>query len=109
MEFKIGDTYEGSWNDSIMMDGKGKYYIEEGNLFIEGVWNNGKSIYGKIYYPNNNIYEGYINNSNCHWKGKLIYNNDFVNREMEGKGKYTYSDATKYEENLVKVNLKDMG
>ena len=113
--FKNGNIYEGYWNENIIMDGKGKYYIEDGNLFIEGLWDNGKSIYGRIYYPNNNIYEGYIKNSNCHGKGKLIfetgelYEGDFVAGDIEGYGKYTFSDKTTYEGNFTKGDFKGIG
>ena len=62
IKFKNDNIYWGNWNENIIMDGEGKYYIEAGKIFIQGVWDNGKSIYGRIYYPSNNIYEGYINN-----------------------------------------------
>ena len=92
VELKNGDIYEGSWNENIIMDGKGKYYIEEEKLFFEGIWDKDKLIYGRIYYPNNNIYEGYINDFNCHGKGKLIYANgdiyegEFNQGEFNGHG-----------------------
>jgi hypothetical protein len=103
IKFKNDNLYEGYWNENIIMDGLGKYYIADGNLFIEGVWDNGRSIYGRIYYPNNNIYEGYITNSYCQGKGKLffstgeIYEGDFVNGEIDGNGKFTFADKTTYE------------
>ena len=92
VELKNGDIYEGSWNENIEMDGIGKYYKEEEKLFFEGVWDKGKLIYGRIYYPNNNIYEGYISNFICHGKGKLIYVNgdiyegEFSQGDFKGYG-----------------------
>ena len=115
VKFKNDNIYEGTWNENIIMDGIGKYYIKEGNVFIEGVWDNGKSIYGRIYYPNNNIYEGYINNSYCHGKGKLffstgeIYEGDFVNGEIDGNGKFTFADKTTYEGQFSKGDFHGNG
>jgi len=36
-------------------------YIKEANLFVEGIWDAGKLIYGRVFFPNENIYEGEIN------------------------------------------------
>lgn len=115
IQFKNGNLYEGNWNESIVMDGTGRYYIDDGNLFIEGIWNNGKSIYGRIFYPNNNIYIGDIKDSSCHGKGKLIFENgniyegDFVEGEIEGEGVYTFQDGTTYEGKFSKSDLKGHG
>ena len=115
VKFKNDNIYEGSWNENIIMDGIGKYYIKEGNIFIEGIWDNGKSIYGRIYYPNNNIYEGYINNSNCHGKGKIffntgeIYEGDFNDGEIDGNGKFTFADKTTYEGEFNKGEFNGNG
>ena len=115
IKFKNDNLYEGYWNENIIMDGLGKYYIADGNLFIEGVWDNGRSIYGRIYYPNNNIYEGFINNSNCEGKGKLIYDTgeiyegDFSNGELDGEGKLTFTDKTIYEGQFSKGEINGKG
>ena len=115
IKFKNGNIYQGSWNENIVMDGFGKYYIEAGKIFIEGIWDNGKSIYGRIYYPNNNIYEGHINNSTCHGKGKILfesgdtYKGDFVDGEIEGEGIFTFSDKTTYEGKFVKGDFNGHG
>ena len=116
IQFKNKENiYQGYWNENIIMDGLGKYHIKEGNLFIEGVWDNGKAIYGRIYYPNNNIYEGYINNSNCDGKGKILYNTgeiyegDFINGEIDGDGKFTFKDKTIYEGQFSKGELNGKG
>ena len=115
IKFKNDYLYEGYWNDNIIMDGLGKYYISDGNLFIEGVWDNGRSIYGRIYYPNNNIYEGFIKNSIREGKGKFmfdtgeIYEGDFSNDEFDGEGKLTYADKTTYEGQFSKGELDGKG
>ena len=115
IQFNNGNLYKGTWNENIIMDGIGNYYIQEGNLFIEGIWNNGKSIYGRIFYPNNNIYIGDIKNSSCNGKGKLIFENDntyegdFIDGELEGNGKYTFSDGTTYEGKFIKSDFKGHG
>ena len=115
IKFRNDSIYAGHWNDKIVMDGLGKYFIKDGNLFIEGIWEDGRSTYGRIYYPNNNIYEGYIKNSNCEGKGKLIYESgdvyegDFKEGDIEGYGKFTFSDKTTYEGQFSKGNLNGQG
>lgn len=115
IKFKNDNIYWGNWNENIIMDGEGKYYIEAGKIFIQGVWDNGKSIYGRIYYPSNNIYEGYISNSLCHGKGKIIYESgdiyegEFNDGEIEGNGKFTFADKTTYEGKFVKGDFNGQG
>ena len=75
IQFENGNIYCGNWNENYKMDGLGQYYIEEGKIFIEGIWDEGKLIYGRIFYSNDNIYEGQIKDSNYNGKGKLIFNN----------------------------------
>ena len=115
IKFKNDDIYEGNWNKNIIKDGKGLYYKKNEKIFIEGIWDEGVLIYGRIYYPNNDIYEGYISDFNSHGKGKLIYDNgdiyegDFVNGEMEGKGKIIFKDNTIYEGNFSKSKINGYG
>ena len=115
IKLKNGNIYEGNWNKNYKMEGKGKYYKENEKIFIEGIWAEGVLIYGRIYYPNENICEGYIKNSKWNGKGKLIYNTgdiyegDFINGEMEGKGKLTFIDNTIYEGNFSKGKYNGYG
>jgi hypothetical protein len=115
VEFENGNIYKGNWNENYKMDGLGKYFIKEGNIFIEGIWDDGILIYGRIFYPNNNIYEGEIKDSNYHGKGKLIFNNgetyegDFIGGEITGKGIFIFSDGTAYEGEFQKGEFKGHG
>ncbi len=115
IQFQNGNIFSGNWNENFKMDGLGKYYIEEGNIFIEGIWNDGELIYGRIFYPNENIYEGEIKNSNFHGKGKIIFNNgetyegDFSNGEVTGKGIFIFSDGTRYEGEINNGEFKGHG
>ena len=115
IQFENGNIYSGNWNENLKMDGLGQYYIEEGNLFVEGIWNNGKLIYGRIFYANDNIYEGEIKNSTYHGKGKLLFNNgeiyegDFRDGEIIGNGTFTFSDGTVYEGEIDKGKFKGHG
>ena len=115
IQFENGNIYNGNWNEKYKMDGLGQYYIEEGNLFIEGLWDDGILIYGRIFYSNDNIYEGEIKDSNYNGKGKLIFNNgeiyegEFVNGEIIGYGSFTFSDGTIYEGELNKGVFKGHG
>lgn len=103
IQFENGNIYKGYWNENYQMDGFGQYYIQDGNVFTDGIWDNGKLVYGRIFYSNNNIYDGEMNNSNYHGKGKLIFNNkeeyegDFLDGEITGHGIFTFSDGTIYE------------
>ena len=115
IQFENGNIYSGNWNENYKMDGLGQYYIKEGNLLVEGIWDDGNLVYGRIFYSNDNIYEGEINNSNYHGKGKLIFNNgeiyegDFVDGEITGHGIFTFSDGTTYEGELVMGEFKGHG
>ena len=115
IQFENGNIYSGNWNEKLKMDGFGQYYIKEGNLFVEGIWDNGKLIYGRIFYDNENIYEGEIKDSTYHGKGKLIFNNgeiydgDFIDGEITGSGIFTFSDGTTYEGEVNKGEFKGHG
>ena len=115
IQFENGNIYNGNWNENFKMDGLGKYYIEEGNIFIEGIWDDGELIYGRIFYPNENIYEGEIKNSNFNGKGKILFNNgdmyegDFLEGDITGKGIFIYSDRTKYEGEIKNGEFKGHG
>ena len=115
IQFKNGNIYSGNWNESYKMDGLGQYYINEGKIFIEGIWYDGNLIYGRIFYSNDNIYEGEIKDSTYNGKGKLIFNNgeiyegDFVEGEITGKGIFTYSDGTIYDGEIKNGEFKGHG
>ena len=115
VQFQNGNIYSGNWSDKYKMEGYGQYYIKEANLFVEGIWENGKLVFGRIFFPNENIYEGEIQNSSFMGKGKLIFNNgdiyigDFNDGERTGKGKYIFSDGTVYEGEMVNGEFKGQG
>ena len=115
IQFENGNIYSGNWNDNFKMDGLGQYFIQQGNIFIDGIWNEGKLVYGRIFYSNGNIYEGDIKNSTYHGKGKLIFNTnekyegDFANGEITGYGIFTFKDGTKYEGKFNKGEFKGHG
>ena len=115
IKFENGNIYCGNWNEKYKMDGLGQYYLKEGNLFIEGIWDDGKLIYGRIFYSNDNIYEGQIKDSNYNGKGKLLFNNgeiyegDFLNGSITGSGVFTFSDGTIYEGEFIQGVFKGHG
>ena len=108
IEFKNGNIYNGCWNEKYKMDGYGQYYLKTEKLFVEGIWDDGKLIYGRIFFPNDDIYEGQINDSLFHGKGKLISKNgdiyigEFSDGEKSGKGKFIFNDDTIYEGEVFK-------
>ena len=97
-----GNIYKGNWNENIQKHGYGEYYIEKEKKFIEGIWYNDRITYGRIFYPNNDLYEGYIDNFLPNGKGKIFfssgnkYKGDFKEGKREGTGKYIFSDKTIY-------------
>ena len=115
VEFNNGNIYSGNWSEKYKMEGYGQYYIKEANLFVEGIWDQGKLIFGRIFFPNENIYEGDIKNSSFCGKGKLIFNNgdiyigDFLDGERTGKGKYIFHDGTIFEGELLNSEFKGHG
>ena len=115
VEFQNGNIYSGNWSEKYKMEGYGQYYIKDANLFVEGIWEEGKLIFGRIFFPNENIYEGEIKNSSFSGNGKLIFNNgdvyigDFCEGERTGKGKYIFNDGTVYEGELLNSEFKGHG
>ena len=114
--FKNGNVYHGNWNTDYKMEGKGKYYLKEENVFAEGNWVNGELKYARVFLPNGDIYEGELRDSMFNGHGKLIshnsndiYEGNFVNGEKTGKGKITFSDGTIYEGELENGEFKGNG
>ena len=102
IQYPDGNIYYGNWNSEGEMEGYGIYFIRDKNITTEGVWKKGNIIYGRIFFSNYDIYEGYIKNSSPHGKGtikfinKEIYKGDFVKGEMTGKGTFIFKDKSNY-------------
>ena len=116
IKFKNNNNiYYGNWNDKNQMEGYGIYYIEDRKIVTEGIWHEGNIIYGRIFFPNGDIYEGEMKNSLPDGKGKISYSNgeiyegDFKQGEMTGKGIYTFSDRTQYIGDMEKGFFKGYG
>ena len=115
IQFNNGNVYQGQWNKDFKMHGLGKYYLSNDKVFAEGIWEKGELIFGRVFLPKGDIYEGEIKNSEFNGKGKLMSNNgdtydgDFVNGEKTGYGKIVFSDGTIYEGNLEKGEFKGKG
>ena len=102
IQFHNGNIYNGNWNENSQMEGYGIYYIKDANVITEGVWMKGNLIFGRIFLPTEDIYEGEINNNVFNGKGKIIFSNgekyigDFSEGEISGIGTYYYPDQTVY-------------
>jgi len=101
IKFKNGNIFKGKWNNEKRMEGKGKYYLKDDNIFIEGLWENGELKYGRIFMPDGNIYKGEIKDSKYNGKGKLIltdaeYEGLFENGEFKN-GKLKWNNGYEYE------------
>ena len=101
-ELNNGNIYHGQWNVDGEMEGYGIYIIKDKNIVTEGIWKKGKMIYGRIFFPNYDIYEGEIENSIPNGSGIFyfanneIYKGHFLNGEINGRGTFIYSDKSFY-------------
>lgn len=97
-----GSLYMGEWNENSEIEGLGKLYMPQSNVYVEGMWDKGIMRNGKILYPNGSIYEGEIENSIFHGQGKLtypdglIYEGEFDQGIREGRGSLEWPDGSKY-------------
>ena len=97
--------YHGEFNKEGQKDGKGKMIIINQNkekIFYYGLWENDILNSGKIYYINDEEYEGEIKNYLRDGKGKFIsqnetYEGNWREDKKDGKGKLKYKDGTLYE------------
>ena len=101
IKFKNGNIYKGKWNSENQMEGQGKYLIKADNVYTEGYWENGELKYGRIFLPEKNIYEGFINDSKYNGNGILIfpdatYEGIFSKGEFK-KGKMTWNNGYEYD------------
>ena len=103
IKFKNNNIYKGTWNKNNEMEGYGIYYIDDRKLITEGIWVKGNIIYGRIFFPEGDIYEGEMKNSQPDGKGEYIYSNedrykgDFKDGKMTGFGNFKYhKDKAEY-------------
>ena len=107
VEFIGGNVYKGNWNENGEMQGYGQYYLKEEKVLAEGVWKNGCLIFGRIFLPNGDLYEGGFKNSIFNGFGKLItndgeiYEGNFVNGLKSGFCNYLFPDGTIYNGNIL--------
>lgn len=102
---QINMYYHGEYNKSDKKNGKGKlvYIKDNQTLFYHGIWEEDNIKEGKIYYENDDIYEGEIKNYYRDGEGKFtsnteIYEGHWKNDKKNGKGTLIFkNDGTKYE------------
>ena len=101
-EFPEGNIFFGNIKENKGMEGYGLYILKNKNVIVEGIWKKGNLIFGRIFFPNEDIYEGEITQSMPNGRGKIFYANgdiykgDFKFGEITGKGTYIYEDKTYY-------------
>ena len=102
IQFKNNNVYYGNWNENSQMEGYGVYYIQDRKVVTEGIWIKGNIVFGRIFFPNGDIYEGEMKNSVPEGKGKILFSNeesyegDFKKGEMTGRGIFKYADKTEF-------------
>ena len=112
---KTNDIYKGSWNEDMEIEGYGIYYNYSKEIIIEGIWQNGINIYGRIFFPNKEIYQGEIKNSLPNGKGEYYnsngdkYKGTFINGEISGNCEIMFEDNAKFEGNIEKGHFQGEG
>ena len=102
IHFNNGNIYYGNWNEMVQMEGYGKMLLSKEGILAEGLWKEGQLVKGRIYFPNDDIYEGDVKNSTFEGYGTLyfsdgvVYKGDFVSGERSGKGQQIYPDHSVY-------------
>ena len=115
IQFKNNNVYYGNWNENSEMEGYGVYYINDQKVVIEGIWIRGNNIFGRIFFPNGDIYEGEMRNSVPDGKGQISFSNgesykgDFFLGEMTGKGTFIFADKTIYKGGIKNGVFNDEG
>ena len=96
-------------------NGKGKEYYKNGNILFEGIYKKGKRWEGKGYDPKGNIkYEikygkGYIKEYD-YINGLLIFEGEYLNGEINGKGKeYDHKGNLIFEGNYINGVINGIG
>ena len=108
IEFPNENIFIGNMNKNNQIEGYGILIIKSKNIITEGIWQKGKIIFGRIFFPNDNIYEGELTHSKPNGKGKMlfscgdIYKGDFIFGEITGKGTYIFNDKTYYCGDFIK-------
>lgn len=116
--FQFTDTqniYYGAWNADAEMEGEGVFYSHNNNIFIEGFWEKGENICGRIFFKNNDIYEGAILNCMPNGEGELFESNgdryigNFKNGDLYGKCVIIFADNTIYQGNIENKSFNGQG
>lgn len=96
------NLYWGCWNEKYVIEGTGKMYLVEDNIFVEGMWKEGILYYGRIMFPEGRIYEGEVLDCLFDGQGKLIfpdgtiYEGSFSKGDRDGRGNMVWPDGSKY-------------
>ena len=102
IEISKGDIFIGNMNENSQIEGYGIYILKSKNIITEGIWQKDVIIFGRIFFPNDDIYEGELTQSKPNGKGKMLFSNgdiykgDFLFGEITGKGTYIFNDKTYY-------------
>jgi hypothetical protein len=100
--FSDGTIYHGQWSYAgYRYEGFG-YLIKQDGSKMEGLWNNGDFIRGRIFQTNGSYYEGDVVYNEAHGNGKfygicgLKYAGEWRNGRKDGTGIIVYNDETEY-------------
>jgi hypothetical protein len=93
--------YKGEWKNNLA-HGLGECKHVDGSVY-KGSWDKGKKVFGTLYFPNGDVYEGNFLNQDIHGRGIMKYNDysvyegDFVLGQKHGYGIKTMTNGNRYE------------
>ena len=107
-----GSYYEGYFKNGLY-EGKGRIFLQTGQV-CEGIWVNGALDKGTIFFSNEKVYTGEINNFLACGEGteesdEYVYEGPFVNGLKHGVGKVVWSDENQYEGEFFKGKIEGVG
>ena len=91
------------------------YYIEDRKIITEEIWHEGNIIFGSIFFKweyilrRNGKFSSKWKRKKISYENGDIYEGDFRQREMTGKGIYNFSDRTQYIGDIKKGFFKGYG
>lgn len=96
-----GSIYDGQWKDGKRL-GNGRFFTASGGL-LEGIWNNGLHLYGRVVYPNGDHYEGQYRHMKRNGIGTfqslyrtVEYKGSWAEDKKHGFGSEILSDGSRY-------------
>ena len=99
--FSDGSVYDGQWKNGKRF-GRGRFFTSSGGL-LEGYWNSGLHLHGRIIYPNGDHYEGQYHHMHRSGAGLFqshhfssYYDGQWLSDQKHGYGEEKTGDGMEY-------------